>query len=62
MAEKKTSVTDNGDAGQAEVQAKFDEAEEKGYFGETPDKTPNENYTLQGVTSGKPTPETERGK
>ena len=50
------------DAGQAEVQAKFDEAEEKGYFGETPDKTPNENYTLQGVTSGKPTPETERGK
>ena len=50
------------DAGQAEVQAKFDEAEEKGYFGETPDKTPNSHYTLQGVTSGKPTPETERGK
>ena len=50
------------DAGQAEVQAKFDEANEKGYFGSTPDETPNENYTLQGVTSGKPTPETERGK
>ena len=50
------------DAGQAEVQAKFDEANEKGYFGTTPDETPNENYTLQGVTSGKPTPETERGK
>lgn len=50
------------DAGQVEVQAKFDEAAEKGYFGETPDSTPNENYTLQGVTSGKPTPETERGK
>lgn len=50
------------DAGQAEVQAKFDEANDKGYFGTTPDETPNENYTLQGVTSGKPTPETDRGK
>ena len=60
MADKKTKAAD--DAGQAEVQAKFDEAEEKGYFGTTPDDTPNENYTLQGVTSGKPTPETERGK
>lgn len=50
------------DAGQAEVQAVSDEATEKGYFGTTPDETPNENYTLQGVTSGKPTPETQRGK
>ena len=50
------------DAGQAEVQAKFDEAEKKGYFGEVPDDTPNEAYTLKGVTSGQPTPETERGK
>ncbi|MBA3781187.1 MAG: hypothetical protein H0X12_04945 [Nocardioides sp.] len=60
MAEKKNSSTD--DAGQAEVQAKFDEAAEKGYFGTSPDETPPENYTLQGVTSGKPTPETERTK
>lgn len=61
MAEqKKSSSTD--DAGQAEVQARFDEANKKGYFGETPDETPNENYTLQGVTSGKPTPETDRTK
>lgn len=50
------------DAGQAEVQAKFDEAEAKGYFGETPDSTPNENYTLAGVIAGKPTPENQRGK
>ena len=57
MAEKKGT-----DAGQAEVQKKFDEANEKGYFGTVPDETPNENYTLQGVTSGKPTPETERTK
>lgn len=50
------------DLGQAEIQAKFDEANVKGYFGSVPDKTPAENYTLAGVTSGKPTPETERGK
>jgi hypothetical protein len=61
MAEK-TPAKRSADAGQAEVQAKFDEAAEKGHFGETPDETPNENYTLKGVTSGKPTPETERGK
>lgn len=60
MADQKKKAAD--DAGQAEVQAKFDEAEEKGYFGETPDDTPNSHYTLDGVTSGKPTPETERGK
>lgn len=59
MAEtKKTNAAD--DLGAAEVQARFDEAERKGYFGESPDKTPPENYTLAGVTAGKPTPETHR--
>jgi hypothetical protein len=61
----KTTPTSSGagdDAGQAEVQAKFDEAAEKGYFGTAPDDTPLENYTLSGVNAGKPTPETERGK
>ncbi|HYH11733.1 MAG TPA: hypothetical protein VD789_05190 [Thermomicrobiales bacterium] len=58
MATKKAA----DDAGQAEVQAVFDEANEKGYFGTTPDETPNEAYTLKGVTSGMKTPETERGK
>lgn len=68
-AQKKTpsSSTDGAkdnakDLGAAEVQAKFDEAAEKGYFGHTPDDTPNENYTLKGVTSDKPTPENQRGK
>lgn len=56
MATKTNSSTE--DAGQAEVQATFDEANAKGYFGETPDETPNENYTLAGVIAGKPTPET----
>ena len=65
MAEnpKKTTADNPADAlGANEVQARFDEAAEKGYFGSVPDETPNENYTLKGVTSGKPTPETERGK
>jgi hypothetical protein len=60
---KTDGTKDNAkDLGLAEVQAKFDEAAEKGYFGEVPDSTPNENYTLKGVTSGKPTPETDRNK
>ncbi len=47
------------DVGQDEVQARVDEANEKGYFGETPDPTPNENYTVAGVVKGAPTPETD---
>jgi hypothetical protein len=31
------------------VQAAFDEAAEKGYFGTVPDETPNEAYTVAGV-------------
>jgi hypothetical protein len=59
MAEKKNS-SDDSSAGR--VRAAFDEANEQGFFGQSPDNTPRENYTLKGVTSGKPTPETERGK
>jgi hypothetical protein len=55
MAEKKTT-----DSGEAEVQAKVDEAEEQGFLGTAVDETPREHYTLGGVTSGKPTPETSR--
>jgi hypothetical protein len=68
MATKKTdtpasdSPSPGSDVGQAEVAKQFDEAEEKGYFGHTPDDTPNENYTLQGVIADKPTPENQRGK
>jgi hypothetical protein len=49
---------DRSDAGQADVQERMDEAEAKGYFGETPDPTPNENYTLQ-TPPDAPTPETD---
>ena len=44
-----------------QVQEKVDEAEDKGYMGEVPDQTPNEHYTVDGVTSGKPTPENPEG-
>lgn len=58
---KNTSGTadpgNHGDLGQAEVQAKFDAEQEQGYRGVRADPTPVENYTLQGVTSGAPTPE-----
>ena len=50
------------DAGQAELQAAADKEQEQGFVGTEVDQTPNENYTLKGVTSGAPTPETERGK
>lgn len=53
-----TSKKDDG--GAAEVQANVDKAEEQGFQGEAVDPTPRENYTLQGVVSGAPTPETDK--
>lgn len=47
------------DAGEAEVAAKVAEETEQGFVGREVDPTPNENYTVAGVTSGKPTPETD---
>lgn len=46
-----------GELGGKEIQAKMDEEQAKGYHGTVPDPTPNENYTVRGVTSGAPTPE-----
>jgi hypothetical protein len=48
-----------GDIGEGEMQEKFDEAAEKGYFGEKVDPTPNEAYTVEGVVAEQPTPETD---
>ena len=47
------------DSGEAEVQAKVDAENEQGFRGTRVDPTPLENYTLSGVTSGAPTPETD---
>ena len=52
-------ATKKDDSGAAEVQAKVDAENEQGFRGVRVDPTPLENYTLQGVTSGKPTPETD---
>lgn len=43
----------------AEVQANVDEINAKGYQGVRTDPTPLENYTVAGVVSGAPTPETD---
>ena len=56
------AAAEKKDAGVASVQEKFDKINAQGFVGEEVDKTPNENYTVAGVTSGKPTPETTKGK
>jgi hypothetical protein len=52
--EKKTadeSVQAAKEVGADEVQAKFDEAGDKGYFGEVPEQASRESFTLRGVSS-----------
>ena len=46
------------DLGAAEVQKKVDKETDQGFAGSVPDETPNQNYTIKGVTKDKPTPET----
>ncbi len=53
---KDTKVADTAAKAVASV---LDPANEKGHFGDSVDPTPRENYTVAGVTSGKPTPETD---
>lgn len=47
-------------AAEKQVQAAVDEETEQGFRGTQVDPTPNENYTVKGVTAGKPTPETDK--
>jgi hypothetical protein len=47
------------DTSAADVQKQVDEDEARGFRGIEVDPTPNENYTIAGVTSGAPTPETD---
>ncbi len=44
-------------AAEEQVQQAMDQATERGYFGVEVDMTDNTNYTVAGVTSGKPVPE-----
>lgn len=45
--------------GPSDPQDVIDKETAQGFRGVEVDPTPNENYTLQGVTSGAPTPETD---
>jgi hypothetical protein len=47
-AEPDASVEAAGEAGADQVQAQFDAANERGYFGETPDQDDRDRYTLRG--------------
>lgn len=56
MAAAKDSPKGAGDLLQERANAEL----AQGFAGVRVDKTPNENYTVAGVTAGKPTPETTR--
>jgi len=47
------------DLGGDEAQAKMDEETSQGFRGMNVDPTPDEHYTVAGVTANKPTPETD---
>lgn len=55
----KSSTSD--DAGEAQVQEMIQREQDQGYRGVVADPTPNSAYTIAGVTSGEPTPETDEG-
>lgn len=55
MAAKK----DDTEKAAEQVQAAVDVETDQGFRGTKVDPTPNENYTVVGVTAGKPTPETD---
>ena len=52
--------TDNSALGGDQVQARVDKEQEAGQRGVKVDPTPNSAYTVAGVTSGEPTPETDQ--
>lgn len=61
MATSKSKSADaNADAAAESVALpELEKANEQGFIGQKVDPTPNENYTVAGVTAGKPTPETD---
>lgn len=61
MPSSKDNPEKVAEAAAEQVQKVFDEANEQGYFGSTPDPTPRDHYTVGGVNSNKPTPETNDG-
>ncbi len=63
MSSSKKSDTASGQKTTKQAETPLTEIREKqaaqGFRGVEIDPTPNENYTVAGVTSGKPTPETD---
>lgn len=56
MATKRKSDASSDDAIEL---PELEKANEQGFIGQKVDPTPNENYTVAGVTAGLPTPETD---
>lgn len=56
--EKKTTAQPEA-KGAAEVRHAMEAEQEQGFRGVEVDQTPNSAYTVAGVTSGEPTPETD---
>lgn len=59
MAKDDKQAERQAEAGNERVQAAMDKETERGYRGDSPDPTPNEAYTVEGVTKRAPTPETD---
>lgn len=59
VADKAPETKPDATAAEKAVQDRVDEAEAQGFIGVEVDPTPNEHYTVDGVTAGKPTPETD---
>lgn len=60
QAKQDRGAARKAEAGNDAVQEAVDKETEQGFRGgEQVDPTPNENYTVAGVTSGAPTPETD---
>lgn len=57
--EQKKTTTQPEAKGAAEVRHVMEVEQEQGFRGVEVDQTPNSAYTVQGVTSGEPTPETD---
>lgn len=58
---KSATASKSSTSAEATVQAQVDKENAQGFRGIEVDPTPNENYTVKGVTSGAPTPETHAG-
>lgn len=57
MADEKKSAEKAAADTKKDVQSAFDKVQEQGFSGVEVDGTPNENYTVKGVTSGAKVPE-----